>query len=195
MPRINLLPWRDLERKRKRQEFMTATGVALVLAALVGFVTRLQYDSMIEGQQERNQVLKGHITQLDQQIVEILDLEKQKQRLQDRIQVIEQLQRSRPEVVHLFDQMARLLPDGVYLTTVKQTGNRIQIKGVAESSTRVSTFMRNIDSSEWLKDPSLEIVETKGSGDVGASFVLYANQVSQAAAVNDKPAAAKKKGA
>lgn len=177
MPRINLLPWREFERKRKRQEFMAAAGAAVVLAVLVGFVLRFQYSASIDHQNERNEYLKGEITQLDKQIVEILDLEKQKQRLKDRIDVIQKLQSSRPEVVHLFDQLVRLLPDGVYLTSVKQTDRRIQIKGVAESSTRVSAFMRNIDGSEWLKDPALEIIETKGSGDAGANFTLYANQV------------------
>jgi type IV pilus assembly protein PilN len=189
MPRINLLPWRDFERKRKRQEFMAASLAAVVLAGLVGLVLRLQYSSAIDHQDARNQYLKGEITQLDKQIVEILDLEKQKQRLKDRIDVIQKLQSSRPEVVHLFDQLVRLLPDGVYLTSVKQTDRRIQIKGVAESSTRVSAFMRNIDGSEWLKDPSLEIIETKGQGDSGASFTLYANQV---AAPTDEQDTAKK---
>ncbi len=189
MPRINLLPWRESERKRKRQEFGVAVGAAVILAVLTGFVLRLQYGSIIDNQSERNQYLKEEIAQVDKQIVEILDLEQQKQRLQSRIQVIEQLQRSRPEVVHLFEQMVRLLPDGVYLTSIKQTDKRIQIKGVAESSTRVSAFMRNIDGSEWLKDPSLEIVETKGTGDAGANFVLYANQAGTAAqgdVANDK---------
>ncbi len=176
MPRINLLPWRDVERKRKRQEFGVAAGAAVLLAVLAGFVLRWQYGSIIDNQNERNEYLKGEIAQVDKQIVEILDLEQQKQRLQARIQVIEQLQRSRPEVVHIFDQLVRLLPDGVYLTSIKQTDRRIQIKGVAESSTRVSALMRNIDGSEWLKDPSLEIVETKGAGDAGANFTLYANQ-------------------
>lgn len=176
MPRINLLPWRDVERKRKRQEFGVAAGAAVLLAVLAGFVLRWQYGSIIDNQNDRNQYLKEEIVQVDKQIVEILDLEQQKQRLQARIQVIEQLQRSRPEVVHLFDQMVRLVPDGVYLTSIKQTDRRIQIKGIAESSTRVSAFMRNIDGSEWLKDPSLEIIETKGTGNEGASFTLYANQ-------------------
>ena len=176
MPRINLLPWREVERKRKRQEFAVAAGAALLLALLVGFVLRWQYGMIIDNQNERNEYLKQQIAEVDKQIVEILDLEQQKQRLQARIQVIEQLQRSRPEVVHLFDQMVRLLPDGVYLTSIKQTDRKIQIKGVAESSTRVSAFMRNIDGSEWLKDPSLEIVETKGAGDNGANFTLYAGQ-------------------
>lgn len=176
MPRINLLPWREVERKRKRQEFGVAAGAAVLLAVLTGFVLRWQYGSVIDDQNERNQYLKDEITQVDKQIVEILDLEQRKQRLQSRIQVIEQLQRSRPEVVHLFDQMVRLLPDGVYLTSIRQTDKRIQIRGVAESSTRVSAFMRNIDGSDWLQDPSLEIVETKGTGEAGSSFTLYANQ-------------------
>lgn len=189
MPRINLLPWREFDRKRKRQEFIAASLAAVVLAALVGLVLRLQYGAAIEHQETRNQYLKGEITQLDKQIVEIVDLEKQKQRLKDRIDVIQKLQSSRPEAVHLFDQLVRLLPDGVYLTSIKQTDRRIQIKGIAESSTRVSAFMRNIDGSEWLKDPSLEIIETKGAGDSGASFTLYANQV----ATQMEPPAAKGK--
>lgn len=176
MPRINLLPWRELDRKRKRQEFTVAVAGALILAVLLAFVFKIQLGAAIDNQNERNQYLKDEITQLDKQIVEILGLEQQKQRLLARMEVIEQLQRSRPEVVHLFDQLVKTVPDGVYLTLVKQTERRIQIKGIAESSTRVSAFMRNIDSSEWLQDPALEIVETKGSGDTGASFTLYANQ-------------------
>lgn len=201
MPRINLLPWRDLERKRKRQEFALACGAAVLVALLVAGVWRLQYGSMIDNQAQRNQYLKDQIAEVDKQIEEILGLEDQKKSLQERIQVIEQLQRSRPEAVHLLDQLVRLLPDGVYLTYVKQTDKRIQIKGIAESSTRVSAFMRNIDGSEWLKDPSLEIVETtKGSGDGGSSFTLYANQSSVAApddkkAPNKKAATSAKKGA
>jgi len=177
MPRINLLPWRDLERKRKRQEFMFAIVGGIVVAALVALLVRVQYGAAIDHQNERNQYLDGQIQILNNQIAEILDLEKQKQRLKERIEVIQKLQSSRPEAVHLFDQLVRLIPDGVYLTSVKQTGGRIQIKGLAESSTRVSAFMRNIDGSEWLKDPALEIIETKGSADAGANFTLYANQV------------------
>ena len=188
MPRINLLPWRELERKRKRQEFGVAAGGAVLLAILTGFVLRWQYSSIIDNQNERNEYLKGQIAEVDKQIVEILDLEQRKQNLQARIQVIEQLQRSRPEVVHLLDQMVRLLPDGVYLTSITQHDRRLQIKGVAESSTRVSAFMRNIDGSEWLKDPTLEIVETKGTGDAGASFTLYANQIAPTSADSDASA-------
>jgi type IV pilus assembly protein PilN len=176
MPQINLLPWREADRKRKRQEFTFAAIGALVLAALVGLIVNWELGSAIDHQNERNQLLKGEIAQLDKQITEILGLEQQKQRLVARMEVIDQLQRSRPGVVHLFDQLVKTLPDGVYLTAIKQTDRRIQLKGVAQSSTRVSAFMRNIDGSQWLADPALEIVETKGASDNGAEFTLYANQ-------------------
>ncbi|MFL6575629.1 MAG: PilN domain-containing protein, partial [Povalibacter sp.] len=176
MPRINLVPWREAERKEKRQEFAVGAVGALVLAAAIAFTVNLQMSSAIDHQNERNQYLKDEIGKLDKQIAEILDLEQQKQRLLARMQVIEQLERSRAEVVHLFDQMVRTLPDGIYLTSIKQTERKVQLKGMAQSSTRVSTYMRNIDASEWLKDPSLEILETKGAADGGSEFTLNAMQ-------------------
>lgn len=178
MPRINLLPWRDSERKQKRQEFLFGVGGAIVLALLLGFVVKWQFESAIDHQNERNQLLKTEIAKLDDQIKEILELEQQKKRLRDRIQVIEQLQRSRPEAVHLMDQIARTLPDGVYLTSIKQTDRKVQLKGVAQSSTRVSTFMRNLDASPFMQDPSLEVLENKGTV-AGQQFTLYANQTAQ----------------
>lgn len=193
MPRINLIPWREAERKQKRQEFGVGAVGALVLAGAIAFVVNLQMSSAIDHQNERNQYLKDEITKLDKQIAEILDLEQQKQRLLARMQVIDQLERSRAEVVHLFDQLVRTLPDGIYLSSVKQTDRRIQLKGVAQSSTRVSNYMRNIEGSEWLKDPALEIYESKGASDNGAQFTLYAAQtaavpVEDAAASAPKPA-------
>lgn len=172
MPRINLLPWREAERKRKRQEFGVGAVAALIFAALVYFVVNWQMQSAIDEQMARNQYLNEQISVLDKQIAEILDLEEQKKRLQARITVIEQLELSRPEIVHVFDQLVRTTPDGVYLTSVKQTDRKIELKGVAQSSTRVASYMRNIDSSEWLKDPALQILETKGASDAGSQFTL-----------------------
>lgn len=189
MPRINLLPWREAERKRRRQEFIFASVGALLAAGVLTLVVNWQFDSAISNQNDRNQVLKNEIANLDKEITEILGLEQQKQRLLARMQVIEQLQRSRPEVVHLFDQLVRTVPDGVYLTGVKQTGKRVQLNGVAQSSTRVSSYMRNIDASEWMADPALEVVETKGSATAGAQFTLYANQEG---IVQEEPAPASK---
>jgi len=193
MPQINLLPWREADRKRKRQEFAFAAIGALVLAGLVGLIVNWELGAAIDHQNERNQLLKNEIAQLDKQITEILGLEQQKQRLVARMEVIDQLQRSRPGIVHLFDELVKTLPDGVYLTEVKQTDRRIQLKGIAQSSTRVSAFMRNIDASQWLADPALEIVETKGSADNGAAFTLYANQSGLPAPAEDSNAKNKRK--
>jgi len=180
MPRINLLPWRESQRKQKRQEFVLSIGAAIATAALVTLIGRWEMSSAIEHQQQRNQILNDEIAQLDKQIQEILGLENQKRKLLARMEIIETLQRSRPEIVHIFDEIVRTLPDGVYLTYLKQSGTRIEIRGVAQSSTRVSAFMRNIDNSQWLADPSLEVVETKGRDTSrGAEFTLFANQRSQ----------------
>jgi type IV pilus assembly protein PilN len=179
MPRINLLPWREAERKRKRQEFFLSVGAAIATAALVTLVGRWQMTAAIEHQAGRNEILSQEIAELDKQIQEILGLENQKRRLLARMEIIETLQRSRPEIVHIFDEIVRVLPEGVYLTYLKQSGTRFEIRGIAQSSTRVSAFMRNIDGSEWLADPALRIVETKGRDAGGAEFTLFANQRSR----------------
>jgi type IV pilus assembly protein PilN len=179
MPRINLLPWREAERKRKRQEFFLSIGAAIATAALVILVGRWQMNAAIEHQNARNQIISDEIAVLDKQIQEILGLEKQKERLLARMEIIETLQRSRPEIVHVFDEVVRVLPEGVYLTYLKQSGTRFEIRGVAQSSTRVSAFMRNIDASEWLADPALQIVVSEGRAGGGASFTLFANQRSR----------------
>lgn len=176
MPRINLLPWREAERKRRRQEFGVGAVGALLLGGVIAIAVNWQMQGAIDSQNERNQYLKDEIAQLDKQITEILALEQQKERLRARIQVIERLERSRPEIVHLFDQLVRTIPDGIYLTSLKQTDRKLQLRGVAQSSTRVASYMRNIDASEWLAEPALDILETKGSGDGGSEFTLNAVQ-------------------
>src|ERR1044071_3012769 len=177
MPRINLLPWRDEERKERKVKFLVALGGAVVAAMLAAFVGYLLMDSMVSAQEVRNQKLKEEIAELDKQIEKINSLEADKARFIARMEVIEKLQRSRPEIVHIFDEISKQLPDGVYLTAITQTGTRLKFEGVAQSSTRVSAFMRNIDSSSYLKNPDLEVVQTKGNkNNVGAAFVLYADQ-------------------
>ena len=177
MPRINLLPWREAERKRKRQEFFLSLGAAVATAGLVTLLGYWQMTAAIQNQQERNDLLTREIAALDKQIEEINGLDAQKRRLLARMEIIETLQRSRPEIVHVFDEVVRVLPEGVYLTFLKQTGTRFELRGVAQSSTRVSSFMRNIDSSEWLAEPTLQIVETKANdASRGAEFTLFANQ-------------------
>ena len=180
MPRINLLPHREAKRKERKLAFLVALVVAAGAGIVTAFVAYLLYGSMIEGQQHRNDLLRVQIKQLDRQIEEINDLESAKQKYIARMEIIEKLQRSRPEIVHVFEEIVRTLPEGVYLTAVKQTGMRLKFEGIAQSSTRVSSFMRNIDGSQWLRNPELEVVQTtKGSG-AGSSFQLTADQVTTA---------------
>lgn len=177
MPRINLLPHRQRDRALKRREFGVAAIGAAVIAALVTVVTGIFFSAAIEHQKERNDLLTKEIGELEKQIADIDSLDAQKQRTLARMGIIERLQRSRPEVVHVFDQLGRQMPDGVYLTSIKQTDRKIELKGVAQSSTRVSTLMKNIESSQWLGEPQLQVIETlKGGQKQGAEFTIYATQ-------------------
>jgi type IV pilus assembly protein PilN len=178
MPRINLLPWREQERKIRRREFMVAAGGAIFASVIFILGGKLLYSSWTDAQNEKNNLLKKEIVKLDAQIADIQDLENRKQRLVARMEIIEKLQRKRPEIVHLFDEIVKTVPDGIYLTTIKQTGNKLEIHGVAQSSTRVSTFMRNIDSSVWMDNPVLQVVESSRDSPTGGSnFVLTSDVV------------------
>jgi type IV pilus assembly protein PilN len=176
MPRINLLPWRDQQRRERKLAFFIALGGAVAVAAVAAFIAYLLLGSMIDAQVHRNDRLRAQIKVLDKQIEEINDLEAQKQKYISRMQIIEKLQRSRPEVVHLFDELVKQMPDGTYLTSVKQTGPKLKLEGVAQSSTRVSALMRGISASQWLRNPELEVVQTK-SDTAGSSFTLDAEQI------------------
>ena len=178
MPRINLLPWREQERKVRRREFGVAAGAAVVAALVFALGGKLVYSSWIDAQNQKNNILRKEIVKVDAEIADIQDLEDRRQRLLARMEIIEKLQRKRPEIVHQFDELVRTVPDGVYLSSLKQTGKKLEIKGVAQSSTRVSTFMRNIDSSAWMDSPELQVVETaKDSPTGGSSFTVFANTV------------------
>jgi len=178
MPSINLLPWREAERQKRQRDFGMAMGGAVIAAIAVILLSGLAYSQMITAQNSRNDRLKAEIVELEKSIAEIDGLEQQKERLLARMEIIEQLQKSRPEIVHLFDELARQLPEGVYLTGMKQTGARVEIRGVAQSSTRVSALMRQIDASDWLGDPEVERVETTQAGSSRQSeFVVYLKQM------------------
>jgi type IV pilus assembly protein PilN len=176
MPSINLLPWRQALRQRRRKEFMVGLVAALAVAGVVTILAHVTVNSMIDAQNRRNELLKSEITELDKAIEQILALEEQKARMIARMQVIDTLQSSRPEVVKMFDQIVSTLPEGVYLTSVKQAGRKIEFNGVAQSSTRVSAFMRNIDASESLSTPELKVIQTGRDAGPGAQFTLFASQ-------------------
>jgi type IV pilus assembly protein PilN len=191
MPRINLLPWRaELRQKRKKELVIALMGAVIVGAGLV-YASKLTVQGWTSAQRVRNQILKTEIAMLDKQIEEIQGLKSQRERLLARMRVIDQLQQSRPEAVHLFDEIANAVPEGVNLTDVVQAGQRIELRGIAQSSTRVSALMRNIDGSKWLKDPSLDVVETVAAGvDKNSKFKLFAQQIPMASS-EESPEVAK----
>lgn len=167
MARINLLPWRTDRRKQREREFYmlliaSAVGGVFALLVLVGWM-----GARIDNQQERNTYLQTEIKSLDKQIEEIKELDKTRSQLLTRKQIIEQLQSNRAQMVHLFDEMVRTIPDGVRLTSMKQAGDILTLEGVAESNARVASYMRNIDNSPWMGRTDLRKIENKaGSKEV-----------------------------
>lgn len=155
MIRINLLPHREEKRKARRQQFYALSGLVSVLAIVIVFAVSLAYSQFIETQEEVNDILKSEIARINKDIEEIKNLKEQTQALLARKQIIENLQRDRSEAVRLLSEMARQMPEGVYIRSLKQDGARVSIAGYAQSSARVSTFMRNVDSSPWLEKPQL----------------------------------------
>jgi len=159
MIRINLLPHREQRRQARQRQFVSlAIGLAILGLAVV-LLVHVIFGTQIENQQSRNQLLKTEIGKLDEQIKEIDKLREQTQALLARKQVVETLQSNRTEAVHLLDQLVRQLPDGIYLRSMRQVGSKVTLIGYAQSNARVSTLMRNIDSSPWLTQP--ELVEIK----------------------------------
>ena len=184
MAQINLLPWREELRKEQQRQFLTILGLSAVLMGLIVLAVHIQIAGMISNQQSRNDFLKQEITKVEKQIKEINNLAKEKKRLLSRMEVIETLQRNRPEVVHLFDEIVKVMPEGTYLSSLKQNGKALELNGMAQSNARVSALMRNIDSSPWLSQPQLQVIkkdDKKKAGDEDErSFTLKAVQVSQA---------------
>jgi len=162
MARINLLPWRAERRKLRQKEFISMLGLAAMLALLISFLIVMYYSGQIEGQQNRNEYLRQEIVLVDQKIKEIEELDRKKANLLARKQVIEQLQASRSQMVHLFDELVRTIPEGVRLSSIKQNGQTLTLEGRAQSNARVSSYMRNLEASGWMTNPDLSIIETKG---------------------------------
>ena len=189
MAKINLLPWRQEQRKEQQRQFLTIMGLSLVLVVVGILAVHLQYARMIGVQESRNAYLQKHITEVEKQIREINELASKKDRLLARMEIIQQLQRNRPEIVRLFDELVRVLPEGVHLQALKQQGSNLQMLGIAQSNARVSALMRNIDQSEWLAKPQLDVIE-KGKQEDERKFSLRAIQ--QSKAVDEANAGAQK---
>lgn len=176
MARINLLPWREeLRRQRHREFVVTAAGSAIFMVLVVLYV-HLHINGLIERQEQRNHFLQENIQRVEAKIREIRDLEKKKEQLLARMQVIERLQGNRPAIVHLFDEMVTAVPEGLYLTALTQSGDTLTLNGRAQSNARVSSFMRNLDTSAWFTDPQLDVIQTEGGPAAMRTFTLKVKQ-------------------
>lgn len=162
MARINLLPWRAERRKQRQKEFTLMLGASALGAVLLAFGISYYYGMQIDGQHERNAFVEAEIAKVETQIKEIEELEKTKDRLLARKEVIEKLQASRSQMVHLFDSLVRTIPDGVVLTNIKQDDQLLTLEGRSQSNARVSTYMRNLEGSGWMTKPELSVIEAKG---------------------------------
>jgi type IV pilus assembly protein PilN len=163
MAKIDLLPWREERRKGRAQEFYIVLFVVALSAVLGVLAVNWHFSRLIEDQQRRNTYLTTEIRVLDTKIREIEQLERTRERLLARAQVIEQLQETRSQMVHLFDELVKTIPDGVRLTGIRQAGSVLTLEGVAQSNQRVSTYLRQLDSSGWLTRPNLRIIEARGT--------------------------------
>lgn len=191
--RINLLDWRAARRARRRQEFLTMVGLGVGAAVALLGLGYMTITGAVEHQQNRNQYLTAQIKDLDKQIKEIEELEKVKANLVSRMNVIQQLQESRSATVHFFDEIVNTLPDGIYLNSIKQSGQNVTIEGVAESSGRISAYLKNLDSSPWFKDPKLVVIKTgEKNRQRNSDFTLQVTNLTKASA--DDAAAASNAG-
>ncbi len=177
MAHINLLPWRENLRKKRQRDFGTAAILALLVAGATCGGVHFYINDMIDFQGQRNAYLKKEIEIVDKKIKEIKQLEKIKAQLIARMNVIQSLQSSRPEIVHLFDEVVSTVPEGAYLTSLAQSNTKISLKGKAQSNARVSSYMRNIELSDWLQAPKLQVISTKAKDGIALNeFTLHAQQ-------------------
>ncbi len=178
MAHINLLPWREEQRQEQTRQFVTVMVLSLLLTGALVFLVHMTMENQIQHQKYRNKLLQDEISRLDAALEQIRGLEETKEQLLARMDVIQSLQQQRPQIVHLFDDFVRTVPEGIYLTEITQNGNELIIKGVAESNGRVSAYMRNIDASEWMSTPKLKVIETRKGTLRSSDFTLVTSQSS-----------------
>ncbi|MDO9270806.1 MAG: PilN domain-containing protein [Methylobacter sp.] len=181
MAKINLLPWREELRAQKKQDFINAIGVAVLVTAIIFVGVHMYIDGLKAYQEQRNKIIQDEIALLDIKIAKIKTIEEQKSKLLIKIDLIQKLQESRPEIVHLFDELPNVTPDGVFLTKFAQVGTELNFQGKSQSNARVSAFMRAIEASDWLKVPTLDVIQTasKVSPEQLSDFTLHAKQGNQ----------------
>ncbi len=178
MTKINLLPWREIRRRERDRQILTGSALSWMLMGLLVFYGWLHMNGRIDFQSGRNDFLKKETVKLDKQIKEIREIKRRKEALLARMEVIQQLQSNRTQIVHVFDDLVRKLPKGVYLTSLKKKGKNITLAGYAQSNARVSSLMRSLDASDWFANPNLNVINVTPSGESRVSkFTLQVKQV------------------
>ncbi len=172
MARINLLPWREQLREERKKEFMTVLVLIIIFAGGLVFLGDRYLNGKIDHQNARNEFLQKEITLLEARIKEIEQLQARRTQLLDRMKIIQDLQGNRPIIVRVFDELARTLPDGVHFDSLRMAGSTINVDGRAESNSRVSNLMRQMDGSEWLTSPNLTAVRAVTSGGLDQANVF-----------------------
>ena len=173
MAKINLLPWREARREELKRAFLSILGLVAAMAVVLVMLADRVVNSQIDNQRARNDYISTNIRVLDKQVEEIKDLQRKRNQLIDRMRVIQELQGNRPIIVRVLDQLVRTVPDGVFYTSVSARGQQLNIDGVAESNNRVSSLMRRLDASDWLKEPNLDAVRAAPAyGDQANTFDL-----------------------
>lgn len=191
MIRINLLPHRQEKRAARKRQMAIAAGIVTGVGLAIALLGHTYLSGRVEKQRDRNAYLTQEMATLDKQIEEIKSIKEQTQDLLARKQVVESLQTNRSEAVHLVDQLVRQLPEGMWLKSVKQTGQIVNIIGLAQTNGRISTLMRNLDGSEWLEKPELVEIKATTANNVQASEFSMNVRVKRAAAQTDDAASAK----
>ncbi len=176
MAHINLLPWREEQRQEQTRQFATVAVLSMILTGAAVFMVHVALDNQINHQQYRNKILQDEIKTLDASLKQIEALEETKEQLLSRMDIIQSLQQQRPQIVHLFDDFVRTVPEGIYLTNIKQQGEQLTIMGIAESNGRVSAYMRNIDASDWMATPKLKVIQTRKGTLRSSDFTLVTSQ-------------------
>jgi type IV pilus assembly protein PilN len=176
MAKINLLPWREELRQEKKKEFLSLMGLAALLTLIMMGLVHIYIEGLKEYQGRRNKLIQDQIAILDTKIVEVKDINERKSKLLSKIDVVQKLQESRPEIVHLFDEIPRITPDGIFLTKFTQVGANLTFEGKTQSNARVSSFMRAVEASSWLKLPKLAVIisPAKTSVEQNSDFTLLA---------------------
>mgnify|MGYP000202666512 CR=1 FL=1 len=176
MTRINLLPWRDELRKQRQQDFFIGIALVATIAVAILFGIDAYLDSQIEEQQDKKRIVLAKVAEVNLITAKIKDIEAQNGVLQSKRNAIQALQKSRPEIVHFIDTVARVTPEGVFLTKLSQNNARVVLNGKTQSNARVSAFMRNVESSRWLINPELNIIKGRNNDGRLSDFTLHANQ-------------------